>query len=128
MNDKMNNKTATGTKVDETKLDAKTKYDLLLYDFIQDDFHKNPWSNRIETSKLFNVADGGLVDYCMLVHTNLYNISVIKRKVDSLPDNNVIMPAVYSCVVMNKRYFPIERPNEVVSRMLYQLFDNWKQK
>ena len=128
MNDKMNNKTATGTKVDETKLDAKTKYDLLLYDFIQDDFHKNPWSNRIERGKLFNVADGGFVDYCMLVHTNLYRITLTKRKLDCLPDNNAIMPAQYSCVVMDKHYFPLERPGEIGSKMLYQLFDNWKQK
>ena len=122
------NKTAPTATVDAAKLDAKTKYDLLLYDFIQDDFYKNPWSNRIETSKLYNVADDGLVDYCILARTNLYNISVIKRKVDSLPDNNRLMPAVYSSVVMNKHFLPIERPDEIVSRMLYQLFDNGKQK
>ena len=122
------NKTAPTATVDAAKLDAKTKYDLLLYDFIQDDFYKNPWSNRIETSKLYNVADSGLVDYCILARTNLYNISVIKRKVDSLPDNNLLMPAVYSCVIMNKHFLPIERPDEIVSRMLYQLFDNGKQK
>ena len=109
-------------------LDKQTQYDLLLYDFIQKDFNSNPWSNTIGKSKLYNVADGGLVDYCMLVHTNLYNISVIKRKVDSLPDNNSLMPARYSCVVMNKHYFPVDRPGEIVSRMLYQLFDNWERK
>lgn len=127
MNEKTN-KTPPKTTVDATKLDKKNQYDLLLYDFIQDDFHKNPWANRIKTSKLYNVANGGLVDYCILAHTNLYNISIIKRKVDSLPDNNLIMPAKYSCVVMNSHYFPIERPGEIVSRMLYQMFDNWKQK
>ena len=128
MNDKTNNKTTAKTQVDEAKLDAKTKYDLLLYDFIQEDFHKNPWSNRIEKSKLFNVSDRGFVDYCMLVHTNLYHISLIKRKVDILPDDNLLVPTHYSCVVMNSRFFPIERPGENVSRMLYKLFDNWKQR
>ena len=128
MNDKTTNGTAPRPKVDANQLDAKTKYDLLLYDFIQDDVRKNPWSTRVEKGELSNVCDGGFVEYCMLAHTNLYHITVIKRKPSWLPDNNLFLPAQYTSVVMDKHYFPLERPDEIGSRMLYQLFDNWKQK
>ena len=122
------NKTAPTATVDAAKLDAKTKYDLLLYDFIQDDFYKNPWSNKIQFSKFTDMDNSGFVNYCVLARTNLYNISIIKRKIDCLPDNNSFMPALYSCVIMNKHYIAVDRPDDIVSKMLYNLFTSGKQK
>ena len=111
---------------DTTKLDAKTQYELLLYDFILEDVNKRPYTYMVRSCKLRNMENDAFFDYCLLVTSKLYTISVIKTKIDSLPDNNGFVPPIYRSAISNKKCEPIEHPGAIVSEMLYKLFANEK--
>ena len=119
----------TDTKqTEKPELDPKTRYDLLLYDFIANDFLKHPYTYVIRSCKLRNLENDSFVDYCIVVTSKLYTISAIKTKIDSLPDNNNFIPAIYRSAISSKKCEPIEHPGEITSKMLYELFANEKTK
>ena len=109
------------------ELDAKTKYELLLCCFIQENFMKNPAAHIVQTTKLpTSLMNDSWMDYCLLMTSNLYTITAIKTKIDSLPDNNNFIPATYRCAILNKRHEVIARFGQTAAKNIYNFFANEK--
>jgi len=112
----------------EDKLDARTKYELLLCSFIEENLIKYPAAHLVRATQLPNMLNETFTDYCLLITTNVYNITVIKTKVniDYLPDNNDLVPATYRCALLNKQCKLITRLGETTSKNIYNLFARGK--
>ena len=110
----------TSNKV--SKLDARTQYELLLYDFIQENFYKYPYKHFVRATKFVNLVNESFCDYCLLITSNMYTITAIKTKVDSLPDNNSLIPATYHCAILNKNCKVIDKLGNIASKKVYGLF------
>ncbi|MBO4626066.1 MAG: hypothetical protein J5679_02185 [Alphaproteobacteria bacterium] len=104
------------------ELDKRTVYELLHYDFIEEDLVKHPAMHIVRAAKMRDLINENLMDYCLLITTSKYKLSVIKRKVESLPDNNNLIPATYDCAVLNNNCKVIERFGQIASKKVYDLF------
>jgi len=108
------------------ELDARTKYELLHCDFIQENFSKHPAMHVVRANKLANLLDETFMDYCLLITSNIYTIVAIKTKIDSLPDNNNLIPATYKCAILNKQSKVIDRFGQISSKKIYDMFATGK--
>lgn len=109
-------------KKQKAGLDKQTAYELMHYDFIREDYIHHPAMHVIRTAKMRDLVNESFMDYCLLVTTNKYKISVIKTKVESLPDNNNFIPATYACAILNNDCKVLERFGQIASKKVYELF------
>jgi len=113
---------AENTTNPEQQLDARTCYELLHYDFIQENFMQYPAAHIVRANKMASLLNETWMDYCLMITSNKYNIVVIKTKIDSLPDNNNFIPATYRCAILNKQSKVIDRFGQIASKKVYNLF------
>ena len=106
----------------EQQLDARTRYELLHCDFIEENFIQHPAAHIVRANKMASLINETWMDYCLMITSNKYNIVAIKTKIDSLPDNNNFIPATYKCAILNKQYKVIDRFGQIAAKKVYDLF------
>ena len=109
-------------KMEASRLDSRTKYELMYYDFIREDYITHSAEHIIRSNEMRSLINETLMDYCLLVTTNRYVITAIKTKPAILPDNNNLIPATYRCAILNKNCKVIEKFGQIASKKVYDLF------